>query len=131
MFHMFNFSVIYMAKPMLQHQKLLSSIVTLLFIVIATPYFVAPQTFDDSCILDLHFPPSMDDSDCEPGNWGGFINHDCCREAFDEYLYALGKRANISGQIYLNSAEQMSCLFSMMCVCNCLKCIIFLLVKQF
>ncbi|KAG8641747.1 hypothetical protein MANES_12G029800v8 [Manihot esculenta] len=113
MFHMFNFSVIYMAKPMLQHQKLLSSIVTLLFTVITTPYFVAPQTFDDSCILDLHFPPSMDDSYCEPGNWGGFINHDCCREAFDEYLYALGKRANISGQIYLNSAEQSACLIPM------------------
>ncbi|KAF2286630.1 hypothetical protein GH714_023023 [Hevea brasiliensis] len=115
MFHMFNSSVIfkapsYMGVPILKYQKLLSSIISLLLIVSS---FVFAKTFDNSCILDIHLSPSIDDSDCIPGNWGGFINNNCCGAVFYEYIYALGKRANITGQIYLNSAEQKACLISM------------------
>lgn len=52
-------------------------------------------------------------SSCEGGDWGGFLNKTCCTAAFHGYLYALGKRANKTGMIFLNSSEQTSCLASM------------------
>ncbi|XP_031256658.1 probable receptor-like serine/threonine-protein kinase At4g34500 [Pistacia vera] len=67
------------------------------------------QTSHNSCILDIQLFPT-DISNCESGNWGGFINNNCCREAFDDYLYAMGRRLNLTGDIFLNSTEQKNCL---------------------
>ncbi|KAJ0038733.1 hypothetical protein Pint_23008 [Pistacia integerrima] len=67
------------------------------------------QTSHNSCILDIQLFPT-DISNCESGNWGGFINNNCCREAFDDYLYAMGRRLNLTGDIFLNSTEQINCL---------------------
>ncbi|KAK4603721.1 hypothetical protein RGQ29_012296 [Quercus rubra] len=49
----------------------------------------------------------------EGGDWGGFLNRNICGLAFDAYLYALGMQANQTGQIYINSSEQINCLDSM------------------
>ncbi|RDX76732.1 putative receptor-like protein kinase, partial [Mucuna pruriens] len=39
-----------------------------------------------------------------------FLNDSSCEAAFDAYLYALGRRANQTGKIYLDSTEQRNCL---------------------
>lgn len=67
------------------------------------------QTSNNSCILDTHLFPTAN-SNCKSGNWGGFISSSCCREAFDDYLYAVGRRLNLTGDIFLNSTEQINCL---------------------
>ncbi|KAG7979601.1 hypothetical protein I3843_05G138700 [Carya illinoinensis] len=55
---------------------------------------------------------SLNSSKGEASNWGGFINNSC-GAVFDEYLHALGRLANQTGQIYLNFTEQGNCLGSM------------------
>ncbi|KAG2707523.1 hypothetical protein I3760_05G151100 [Carya illinoinensis] len=55
---------------------------------------------------------SLNGSKGEASNWGGFINNSC-GAVFDEYLHALGRLANQTGQIYLNFTEQGNCLGSM------------------
>lgn len=69
------------------------------------------QTSGTNCTLDIELSATNDLS-CGSSNWGGFIKEDCCR-AFDDYLYALSRRANLSGDIFLNASEQKSCLISM------------------
>ena len=68
------------------------------------------QTPVTDCILLLSSP--LNNSNCEACNWGGFINN-CCSVVFDDYLDALGRQANQTGQIFLNSTEQNKCLNSM------------------
>ncbi|GMN42484.1 hypothetical protein TIFTF001_011686 [Ficus carica] len=53
------------------------------------------------------------DSNCEGGDWGGFLQKSCCGAAFGDYLYALSERANRTGRLFLNSNEQSSCLDSL------------------
>lgn len=38
------------------------------------------------------------------------MKQSCCKGVFEEYLYALGMRANKTGQVYLDSAELSNCL---------------------
>lgn len=70
------------------------------------------QISNNNCILDIQFS-SRSNSNCESGNWGGFINKSCCGAVFDDYLRALGRQANLTGKIFLNSTEQSNCLASM------------------
>ncbi|XP_024042091.1 probable serine/threonine-protein kinase PBL28 [Citrus clementina] len=70
------------------------------------------QISNNNCILDIQFS-SRSNSNCELGNWGGFINRSCCGAVFDDYLRALGRQANLTGKIFLNSTEQSNCLASM------------------
>ncbi|KAK6281619.1 hypothetical protein POUND7_015444 [Theobroma cacao] len=81
-----------------------------LFLLFATLDFVFSQTSVSNCILDIKNSSSTKESNCELGNWGGFINDSCCGGAFEEYLYALGRQANLTKAIYLNSTEQNNCL---------------------
>ncbi|EEF36984.1 serine-threonine protein kinase, plant-type, putative [Ricinus communis] len=101
-----------MAKPILKYQELLS---TTIFLV---ALFITSQTSDSSCILDVQLPSAINNSNCAPGNWGGFISNACCVPVFDEYLYASGQMAERTGQVYLNSTEQEACLISMKPVYN-------------
>lgn len=65
--------------------------------------------YSQGCILDI--PSSkFNHSNCEGGNWGGFLNNNCCEVSFDQYLHGLGQLANRTGRIYLNSTEQKDCL---------------------
>lgn len=82
-------------------------------ILITTRQCAFSQTSDSSCILDIQISSSTNKSNCEPGDWSGFINKNCCADVFGKYLYALGQQANQSGQIFLNSTEQNKCLISM------------------
>lgn len=83
---------------------------SILYILIFLTTCLSSQTPNNTCILDIQLSYT-NNSDCVSGNWGGFINK-CCRVGFDDYLYALGRRANLTGVIFLNSTEQMSCLKS-------------------
>ncbi|KAK8627377.1 hypothetical protein V6N13_134989 [Hibiscus sabdariffa] len=61
-----------------------------------------------NCILDI-----KNEMNCDSGNWAGFIDGGCCGGAFDEYLHALGRRANLTKAIYLNTTQQNNCLTAM------------------
>ena len=87
--------------------------ITYVFVLFATLDFVFSQTSVSNCILDIKKSSSTKESNCELGNWGDFINDNCCGGAFEEYLYALGRRANLSKAIYLDSTEQKNCLTAM------------------
>ncbi|XP_065874684.1 probable LRR receptor-like serine/threonine-protein kinase MEE39 [Euphorbia lathyris] len=63
--------------------------------------FVHPKASKASCILNIEHSSSIQNSNCNSGN--------CCRDVFNEYLYALGLMANETGQIYLNSTQQNHC----------------------
>ncbi|KAK9027676.1 hypothetical protein V6N11_067499 [Hibiscus sabdariffa] len=61
-----------------------------------------------NCILDI-----KKETNCDSGNWAGFIDSGCCSSAFEEYLHALGRRANLTKAIYLNTTQQNNCLAAM------------------
>ncbi|KAJ7970872.1 Receptor-like protein kinase [Quillaja saponaria] len=84
-----------------------------IFILITAFEFEASQHSEADCSLTFQFP-STNGTSCQVGDWGGFLNRNCCVEAFDGYLYGLAKRANQTGKIYLNSTEQRNCLTLMM-----------------
>ncbi|XP_039068818.1 probable receptor-like protein kinase At2g39360 [Hibiscus syriacus] len=65
------------------------------------------------CILDIKNPSSAKEPDCESANWAGFIDAGCCGGAFEEYIHALGRRANLTKAIYLNTTQQNNCLAAM------------------
>ncbi|XP_020416128.1 proline-rich receptor-like protein kinase PERK3 isoform X1 [Prunus persica] len=94
----------------MDESKLLNQNV-IVFILITTICYAAFQPSASDCSLHFDFPSP--NSTCEEGDWGGFLRKNCCASAFNDYLYALGQRANQTGKIYLNSAEQGSCLASM------------------
>ncbi|PON59326.1 Serine/threonine protein kinase [Parasponia andersonii] len=79
--------------------------------------FLLTQTSgSESCILDIHQSSSWNNSDCEAGNWGGFVNSCSCGAVFDDYLYALARRANQSDddqKLFLNITEQKNCFLLM------------------
>ncbi|XP_022775842.1 proline-rich receptor-like protein kinase PERK3 [Durio zibethinus] len=95
----------------INHEAFLSMIYA--FVLFATLDFVFSETSVTNCILDIKNSSSAKESNCEFGNWGGFINDSCCGGAFEEYLFALGRQANLTKAIYLNSTEQKNCLTSM------------------
>ncbi|KAH0991647.1 hypothetical protein GBA52_003130 [Prunus armeniaca] len=84
----------------------------LVFIFLSALNFVFSQTPDVECVIDIQASSSWRNSSCEAGNWGGFISN-CCEVVFDDYLYALGQRANQTGKLFLNSTEQTNCLVLM------------------
>lgn len=88
-----------------------SSVLVFLLLII-TVNFEFSQTLETDCILNIQSSTSLHSSKGEASNWGGFINNSC-RAVFYEYLHALGRLANQTGQIYLNFTEQGNCLGSM------------------
>ncbi|KAK6928324.1 SPARK domain, partial [Dillenia turbinata] len=49
-------------------------------------------------------------SNCGSADWGGFLLNNSCGEKFGKYLYALGRQTNRTGKIFLDSAQQDTCL---------------------
>lgn len=84
-----------------------------IFFLIISLRFKVSEASAKGCSLSFKFPSSTNDSRCEGGDWGGFLSRNCCDTVFQNYLHALGIRANQTGLVYLNSSEQMSCLASM------------------
>lgn len=74
--------------------------------------FSASQTHPapPNCILNFRKNGSLENNNRKMGDWGGYIKNNCNRGAFKDYLYALGKRANQTGKIFLNETEQKTCL---------------------
>ncbi|KAM1741550.1 hypothetical protein ACFX13_011755 [Malus domestica] len=100
-------------NPMKYHKPIV------LFLFLSALNFSFSQTPDIKCVLDVQDSSAWRGTSCEEGNWGGFISN-CCGAAFDDYLYALGHKANRTGhrtprtvQLFLNSTEQTNCLISM------------------
>lgn len=83
------------------------------FLVIFTVEFAVSKPYSGGCSLSFNLSTTLFGSNCEGGDWGGFLQKSCCGAAFDEYLYALGQRANRTGKVFLNSTEQSSCLVSL------------------
>lgn len=83
----------------------------LVFVFPTALNFVFSQDPGAVCVLDIQQSSSWSSSSCEAGTWGGFISNCNCGAAFDDYLYALGERANHTGkQLFLNSTGQTNCL---------------------
>lgn len=83
----------------------------LVFVFPTALNFVFSQAPGAVCVLDIQQSSSWSSSSCEAGTWGGFISNCNCGAAFDDYLYALGQRANHTGkQLFLNSTGQTNCL---------------------
>ncbi|KAK1568399.1 hypothetical protein Q3G72_023977 [Acer saccharum] len=82
-------------------------------VIIVVQELVLCQPSAEDCSLDFQHAPLSSNSNCDEGDWGGFLPKNCCGSAFQRYLYALGHRANQTGKIYLNSSEQSSCLDSL------------------
>lgn len=74
----------------------------ILIMIIATEFAASSLASDTrSCSLQIGPSPSP------------LLNDSSCRAAFDVYVYALGRRANQTGKIFLNSLEQRFCLHRM------------------
>lgn len=85
-----------------------------LFSLIITLNTVSSQDQATNCSINGGSALYQSKQNCINATWGGFIRHDCCGEAFNEYLYALARRTSLTtGQIFLNSQEQNNCLTSM------------------
>ncbi|RWR83317.1 nodulation receptor kinase [Cinnamomum micranthum f. kanehirae] len=78
-------------------------------IVIVVVEFVDSQAPQPVCSLSFQ-TLSSNISNCDGGNWGGFLSKSCCGASFDEYLHALAQRAYQTGQLFLNANEQSLCL---------------------
>ncbi|XP_056164372.1 probable LRR receptor-like serine/threonine-protein kinase At2g28960 [Syzygium oleosum] len=89
------------------------SFILIISVVFTTMNLVSSQTAIANCSLDGKVTLYDINRTCQNASWGGFINHDCCGVSFDEYLYALGQQANLTGQIFLGAMEQKNCLASM------------------
>ncbi|KAK6160186.1 hypothetical protein DH2020_003567 [Rehmannia glutinosa] len=72
--------------------------------------FIFQQVLADECVLDMEIPSSWNDLRRVGENWGGFLNNNSCELPFERYLYALAKRANKTGEIFLNTTAQKICL---------------------
>ncbi|XP_024185280.1 probable LRR receptor-like serine/threonine-protein kinase At2g28960 [Rosa chinensis] len=89
-------------------ELLKQSSIVLIFILVTTISFAVAQPPPSNC--SLHFDDVPSNSSCGNGDWGGFLHNSCCATIFDEYLYALGQRANQTGNIFLDSTQQRNCL---------------------
>lgn len=83
------------------------------FVSLAAVSFLLTQASGSDCVLDIRQYSSWNTSDCEAGNWGGFVNNCSCGAVFDDYLYALAQRANHTQKLFLNSTEQKNCFLLM------------------
>ncbi|CAN1187512.1 Receptor-like protein kinase THESEUS 1 [Linum perenne] len=89
------------------YHQIISSSSTLftILILLQNPLLISAQ----SCILD--FNPITTSCNGSESSWGGFVDGgNCCESSFDDYLFGLAKWASESGQIFLNSSDQTSCL---------------------
>ncbi|GFS35489.1 hypothetical protein Acr_00g0040100 [Actinidia rufa] len=91
-----------------RYRKLITMIY--IFVLNNTIKFSVSQLSGTDCVLNFQILSSTNNSSCERGEWGGFLNNNCCGGAFGDYLYALGKRANQTGKIFLDKKEQRDCL---------------------
>lgn len=96
---------------MMQAAKKLTFVFYLLMIT-GSMDFAVSQPSANGCSLDLNHSSLIFGSQCEGGNWGGFLLGSCCGAAFGEYLFALGQWANQTGLVYLNYTQQRDCLDS-------------------
>ncbi|GKD43301.1 probable LRR receptor-like serine/threonine-protein kinase [Tanacetum coccineum] len=71
------------------------------------------QPISAHCPLEFKNLTTPQNSTCEEGTWNNFLKDKCCKEPFSLYLDALALHANQTGNIYLNSTEQASCLNKM------------------
>ncbi|KAF7124910.1 hypothetical protein RHSIM_Rhsim12G0121300 [Rhododendron simsii] len=90
-----------------------SSVLSILTLLTTLKFVFCQSLLSSTCILDIQNPSSGNDSNCMQGNWGGFLNENRCGFAFNSYLHGLGYHANQTGDIFLNSTEQIGCLDSM------------------
>lgn len=81
----------------------------LLLLLSITLCLGSSQTSVYDCVLDIQSSSALVSSNCD--NCGGFING-FCGPYFGDYLYALGVRANQTGNIFLNPLEQKNCMAS-------------------
>lgn len=84
-----------------------------ILILINTVKLAFSHPSETECSLDLQFPAALSSRGCEWGDWGGFLHNSSWGVAFRTYLYALGKWANQTGQIFIKSTELSNCLNSM------------------
>lgn len=89
------------------------SFILIIFVGFTAMNLVSSQTATANCSLDGKFTLYDNNQTCQNTSWDGFINQKCCGVPFDEYLYALGQQANLTGQIFLGPMEQKNCLASM------------------
>ncbi|KAL6202643.1 hypothetical protein ACLB2K_026349 [Fragaria x ananassa] len=82
----------------------------IIFILVTLLGFAVAQPPSSNCSLHFDIPSN---SSCGNGDWGGFLHNSCCATVFDDYLYALGQRANQTEFIFLDSTEQRNCLDEM------------------
>ncbi|KAI4382597.1 hypothetical protein MLD38_008542 [Melastoma candidum] len=86
-------------------------LLSILFGLAITLNTVSSQDQATNCSINGGLALYQSKQNCINASWGGFIGRDCCGEAFNEYLYALAQRASLTtGQIFLDSQEQNSCL---------------------
>lgn len=83
----------------------------LIFSICAASVF--SQTTSNECPLKIDNASTGVNCMLVKENWGGFLKNDCCGPPFQGYLRALAHRANQTGEVYLDSLEQESCLTSM------------------
>ncbi|XP_050375055.1 probable receptor-like protein kinase At5g18500 isoform X2 [Argentina anserina] len=90
------------------------TLLILVFVFLTALDSVISQSPSALCVLDIHQSSSWSSSICEAGNWGGFVSDCNCGAVFDDYLSALGHRANHTArQLFLNSTGQENCLEGM------------------
>ncbi|KAL5974485.1 hypothetical protein ACLOJK_031150 [Asimina triloba] len=88
-----------------------SLVFTFAFVTVINVAAMQPST--PNCTLDFKTSTFGDVTGCGGGDWGGFLSNNCCGIVLNEYLYVLGEIANQNGQIFLDAAEQSTCLNSM------------------
>lgn len=85
-------------------------VMCIFIMIMSVAKFAVAQPSTTDCSLGFQFSSSANNSSCEGGDWGRFLHDKCCNSVFEKYLYALGQRANQTGNLFLNSSEQNSCL---------------------
>ncbi|GLT29253.1 hypothetical protein SLA2020_041300 [Shorea laevis] len=77
-------------------------------------------TLSTNCVLNIKNSTFKNKFNNGIYKWGGFINEKSyCGGAFDEYLCALGRQANLTRGIYLNLNEEENCMTLMRNVSGC------------
>ncbi|KAJ8775334.1 hypothetical protein K2173_020338 [Erythroxylum novogranatense] len=83
-----------------------------IFLLLITVRSAVSRPPEITCGLGVHVGSAGTNSTCMEGNWGGFLEKNCCGSVFQSYLSTLGQRANRTGLIFLQASEQTSCLES-------------------
>lgn len=97
---------------LIKYQKLSITFYTIIISLTCSFHITLPQASSiNNCILDqdIQLSPADNSDYCDASNWGGFISNSCCTSLFENYLYALGRRANLTGELFLNHSQQENC----------------------